>query len=300
MRPGRAAEAIQSLLFEQPGRLEPFRAAISSLTSDPHPAVRVAAMGVAIPLLNIDRDAAVATFLAACSHEDDRVLLSRHIPHFFRYTILDYAGQIRPLVERMIKSPLAEVAKAGAFWVGAAWGHRGVWTDLLEACLAGESTLREGTAKVLAQCVASGRSRDDAAARLAHLFNDPEKAVRDEAASVFRLDGMLGRPGAPSLVGAFVESAALEDNADDLLWGLEQHAGRLKPFAPALSAVVDRFAGPLAAERATTEHGGRSMRARSPRCSCGSTSSPSRTVRYAAGAWTPGTACSPSGSDSMS
>jgi hypothetical protein len=174
--------------------------------------------------------------------------MSRHLSHFVRYAIANYAEEIRPLIERMVRSPVNNVAKTGAQWVGVAWGYREWWNDLFEICLAGTALHREGIAESLAHCAASENGLAGVTSRLAELFEDSEKPVRDAAASVFRLPGTLDTPDAVSVVHAFVTSAAVDDNVDDLLAGLERHQGRLRPFAPALRSLVKRFTGPLAAE----------------------------------------------------
>src|SRR5207249_194893 len=84
--------------------------------------------------------------------------------------------------------------------------------------------------------------------RLCALFNDPEKEVRGAAASFFGSEGAFETAAARSLAQRFAESAALDDNMDDFLMGLEHHAGSLKDYAAAVFAMADRLAGPLAAE----------------------------------------------------
>ena len=53
---------------------------------------------------------------------------------------------------------------------------------------------------------------------------------------------------AVELADAFLGSCASDDNVGDLLHGLECLARPLRPYAPAVCALADRFAGPLAAE----------------------------------------------------
>src|SRR5262249_29080289 len=55
---GAAARAIEAILFDQRGRLGILQAAVTSLLNDPHAAVRAAAIGLALPLYNIDRGVA--------------------------------------------------------------------------------------------------------------------------------------------------------------------------------------------------------------------------------------------------
>jgi hypothetical protein len=245
---GVAAEGIQAILFARRGALEVFRPAIESLTHDPHPAVRVAAIGLALPMFNIERGAAVTIFLAACSHERDDVLRSRYVNEFLSYTIVSRVDEFGTLIERMVRSSVKEVARSGAGWVGVVWAHGGRWEDRLDVCLSGPTWLREGVAHALASAVADECSNQNATERLCALFDDPDKDVRAAAARFFRCEGAFGRSVGPSMAERFATSAALDDNMDDLLHGLEDYAGELKPYTAAIFAMVDRLSGPLADE----------------------------------------------------
>jgi hypothetical protein len=245
---GVAAEAIQAILFARRDARETLGPAVEVLTRDPHPSMRVAAIGLALPLVNIDRADAVATFLAACAHQNDEVLRAGYVNDFLRYTILRHVDEMGPLIERMVRSPLAEVARAGAGWVGVVWAHSGIWEDRLERCISGSARLRGGVARALALAVADECPNPKAKEKLCALFNDPEKDVRGAAASFFRSEGAFETAATGSLAQRFAESAALDDSMDDLLMGLEHHAGSLKGYAGAVFAMADRLSGPLAAE----------------------------------------------------
>jgi hypothetical protein len=245
---GVAAETIQATLFARRESLQVFRSAIDSLTSDPHPAVRAAAIGLALPLFNIDRATSIMTFLAACSHQTDEVLRSRYVNTFLGYTILTHAEDLRPLIERMTLSRVDEVAKSGAGWVGVVWAHRGIWDDRLAACLSGAARLREGVAAALALAVADECINKNAVNTLGALFDDPDPGVRAAAARFFRGEEAFDTGDAPSLVQRFAASAALDENMSDLLSGLDDHPGELKDYADAIFTIATRLSGPLAAQ----------------------------------------------------
>ncbi len=245
---GAAAEAIQAILFVRRDAHATFGPAVEALTRDPHPSVRVAAIGLALPLFNIDRTTAVAAFLAACAHERDEVLRAHSLNEFLRYTILKHVDEFASLIERMVRSPVAEVAESGAGWVGAVWAHSEKWEDRLERCLAGSTELRKGLARALALAVADECSNPRAKEKLCSLFDDPEQDVRSAAASFFRSSGAFETGAAGSVARRFAESAALDDNMDDLLMGLEHHAGPLKDYAGAVFVIADRLSGPLAGD----------------------------------------------------
>jgi hypothetical protein len=245
---GAAAETILAILFTRREARETFARAIEALTHDPHPSVRVATVGLALPLFNIDRAAAVTTFLAACAHESDEVLRAHYVNEFLRYTILKYADDVGPLIERMVRSRVDDVARAGAGWVSVVWAHSGMWGERFARCRSGSAQIRQGIARALAIAVADECSNPDAKEKLWMLFDDPDKDVRASAASFFRSEDAFETAAARSLALRFVASAALDDNMGDLLMGLEHYAGKLKDYAEPVLAVADRLAGRLAPE----------------------------------------------------
>jgi hypothetical protein len=245
---GMAAEAIQSVLFNHPEAMKLLKPALDSLVNDPHPAVRGAAIGLSLPMINLDRQEAVTLVLRACSHADDEVLRSSYLNHALRFLIVKHAERLEALVDRMIVSRLQEVARSGAGWVGVVWAHSGQWDEKARSCLAGEVTLRAGLAGALATAVAKGCENGQACEILASLLCDVDKDVRDSASGYFRSDKALNQPCAVRLSEAFVASPAMDDNVQSLLLGLEQHTGSLKPFALAILAVSDRLCGPLVSD----------------------------------------------------
>ncbi|MHB8879719.1 MAG: hypothetical protein ACYC8T_39025, partial [Myxococcaceae bacterium] len=188
-------------------------------------------------------------FLKACSHSDDGVLLAYDLNPFLRYTILDSADHLRPLIRRMVASKVGKVAKAGAGWAAVAWAHRELFDDIIvRVSINGTHWQRMGVAEAILNAVAEGHDSPAVLDRLRSLFDDPEKEVRDMASRVFRLAGFFEQPSALPLTEAFLRSRALDDNINDLLHGLEELTGALKPYSPAIFVLADRFAGPLAAE----------------------------------------------------
>ncbi|MDX2039414.1 MAG: hypothetical protein SFX72_22400 [Isosphaeraceae bacterium] len=246
---GAAAGAIKALLFDQPNRLGMLQAAVDSLVDDPHAAVRAAAVGLALPIYNIDRAKAVDVFLRACEHPDDQVLTAYDLRRFLGYTILEFAETLRPLIDRMVNSKLGNVAKLGAAWAALGWVHRGHFDDIMSDRAERTRWQRVGVAEALANAVSEGHDSSDVLERLQALFDDSEKEVRDAASGVFRVASFFDRvSSAPSVADAFLGSEALDDNVDDLLHGLEEFSGSLKPYSSVICGLADRFAGPLASE----------------------------------------------------
>ena len=295
---GVAAEALQSLLFYRRDKIDLFRPAIDALIADPHPAVRVAALGLALPLWNLDQRDAVRAFLTACSHRDDAVLKSPDLGQFFHYAILRHTESFGLLLRRMLGSPDADVARAGAAWVSVIWAHTGAWRDEFYGCIRGHAGFRRGAAEALAFAVACGCDNKEAPDQLAALFNDPDKDVRAQAARFFRCNDAFAQQVTPRLAESFAASPAMDDNIDDLLFGLEHQNGDLRPFVSPLLTAVGRFTGPLASDGATCEPPGPCTRTCWPRCCFGCTTRVKMTDNCGLGVWMLGTAYCPSESAS--
>ncbi|MCH7708770.1 MAG: hypothetical protein IH884_09770, partial [Myxococcales bacterium] len=94
--------------------------------------VRVAVIGICLPLLSIDQDVAVRCFLAACDMDDDRVLACHHLDTFLAYACRSHLSQIEPLILRMVshvkhrsdvEGPCVVPADGSAeFVVAGSWG----------------------------------------------------------------------------------------------------------------------------------------------------------------------------------
>ena len=95
---GAAAYAIEGILFNHPQASGVLRPALEALFADAHPAVRVAALGTTLPLLNIDPIGAIEAFLATCDHADDRVLRGHDVARFLGHTIIAHLDRVRPLL----------------------------------------------------------------------------------------------------------------------------------------------------------------------------------------------------------
>ena len=148
----------------------------------------------------------------------------------------------------MVASRVGKVAKAGAAWAALAWAYRGLLDDIVSDCAHGTPWKRTGVAEAISNAVARGYDRPELLEQLRSLFDDPEKEVRDMASRVFRVAALYDQPAAVPMAEAFLQSRALDDNVDDLLYGLEELTVPLKPYSSVICGLADRFAGPLAAE----------------------------------------------------
>ena len=243
---GRAAGAIARLLFDQPGLIAKFEPAIEKLVNDSSPAVRVAAMRVCLPILNIDRDKAVALFVKACDMEDDRILDGPYADRFITYAWHTHIEVIKPIIERMARSENQKVATAGAGWATGIWLRKGEMEALKKKCCVGSDEQRKGAAKVAARWLRDGSDLAKHVELLKRFFVDEETEVRREGACVFRREERLHIPEVVSLSEYYVETPSFDDGPNMLFYGLEDYTGNLALYAETLLKAGHKLAEELA------------------------------------------------------
>ena len=238
---GQAAGAIAGILYCNLDEALFFRDAISALLVDKNIAVRAAAIGLAVSMLNGDRAAAVDVFLRACDCPHDDILEIHHVDHFLSYTILDYLDRLLPLLHRMVLSPLDEVATNGPGWIIVVWVNTGKLDDLKNVCLTGRVAHRKGVAQTLVNEMIQGRGDNAAAELLGNLFGDADDEVRQLAANGFHTSEILRGQKGIQLANAFANSRAVSDKFDFFFMGLKSTPDSLVPYADAIFSALDRL-----------------------------------------------------------
>ena len=227
---GAALGAIARILYAHPDRVGEFAPALRRAVADPHPAVRVAAVGL---------------FLAACDGPDD-VLGGRRVWEFVRYTLGSHGPRLEPLLLRMAGSAVPAAATAGAAWLTVIWLRGGRLREVVEVYARGTAAQKKGVA------MAAAGNCDDAALAprctdlLDHLVDDPDDGVRAQAGEFLHQPGVLGTPAGRRLAGRFVAGREFGRHPGLIVEALREYAGPLGPLAPVVGAVCDRLAADLA------------------------------------------------------
>ncbi|MCJ7687374.1 MAG: adaptin domain-containing protein, partial [Desulfobacteraceae bacterium] len=245
---GCAAEAIHRLLFLRPELLHTFLSAIQHLVRDESPAVRVAAIGVCLPVLNIDRDMAVDLFAHACKIDDDRIFEARYANNFIAYARHSHLDRLEPIIERMMRSDNQKVASYGAAWATGTWLQTGRLESWMSACKSGTVPQRKGVADVASHWI-SEEDKDftqKCVTLLKRFFNDDSSKVRDKAASVFHGADIFHRSEMIPLSQWFVDTRAFDDDPGRIFSGLESYTGNLRSYAETLLKACKKLSGSLA------------------------------------------------------
>ena len=235
---GVAARAIGSLLWAWSGHLEQVRPGIEALVQDPHPAVRMAALEAIEPVLNIDRDLAVQWFCKAC-WDDPKVSASPKALRFFNYIIPSHIEQVAPVIQKMVASPLGEVALEGARQVTARWLFHGFFPDELSKCRRGNVSQRKG---VLQNVKYAQKCRE----LLRYCIHDVDGEVRDASRRMFRNDGLhIDDLGHEVFLREYIKSEAFADDPDNFVRLFSDYPGRLIPLSEHIFTVCEEFATTL-------------------------------------------------------
>ena len=239
---GRASRAVQKLILADATYIHRFRSTLDRMIRDPSPSVLSCVAGTLQAVARHNPALAMALFRRT-NLSEDRLLATRHVRDFIHGGLRDYFLELRPTLERMLRSCEPEVCEIGARLVGiASLIHREA-SDLADEALRGSGRHRLGIAQVASANVTAPDCRTWSKAMLTTLFNDEDPDVRRESASCFRRleDETLYTYN--DLITAFCDSRAYQENSSWILHTLENTQERL-PGTTCLvcERFLDRFA----------------------------------------------------------
>ncbi|MCK4622782.1 MAG: hypothetical protein KAT62_11285 [Desulfuromonadales bacterium] len=241
---GVAAGAIGRLLRENEELLDKLCLGIDSLVRDPHPAVKMAAAEMLLPVLNIEEDQAVEWFCVACK-DDLRIAASPGAMLFYNHTMPKHVDRLGPVIKEMVASHSDEVAKEGARQVAGRWLLSGVFEDELRMCQTGSVPQRQGVASVASQLLRERSCYESCESLIRPLLNDPEKEVRDELRGLFRKTDLYSDPHNESLIADYLNSATFADDPDLFLWGIKDVPGSVLFMAETIFRMFEAFCSKL-------------------------------------------------------
>ena len=231
---GRAAEAIRDLILTRDAYINRFRPTLDRIIRDPSAAVLSCVTGTLRAVAHHDPVLGMLLF-HRMNLSEDRLLATHHVYEFIRGGLRDSFAELRPTVERMLRSPKPGVCKAGSRLAGIATllEHESA-ADLADEALRGGVHHRLGVAQIASAYIAVPEYQAWSEAKLVTLFNDDDADVRSEAASCFRHLGDEPLDTYEDLITVFCDSKAYQENSFSILRLLEESPGRL----PGMTCVV--------------------------------------------------------------
>lgn len=237
---GVAARAISHILYDHPDLLPKFLPAIEHLLDDPHPVVRLASIGICLPVWNFDKSLCVAMFLRA-STDDLRIAASRDARQIFNYNFPNSYAELGPIIERMVESPLAEVSEKGAGEVVARWVFFDLFDKSVSQCLNGTVPQRKGAAESLVQLAHDERYSLKCLPLLTQLADDEDESVRGIVNILFRYDNVLEVSGFPEFLREYLKTKSFRDDPSHLVDALNDRKASILDLADVLLTVSSAF-----------------------------------------------------------
>ncbi len=223
---GRAADAIRDLVLSDATCIERFHPTLDRMIRDRSAAVLSCVAGT-LRAVSCHDPALGMSLFQSMDLSEDRLLATPHVCDFIKDHLRDGFSELRPIVERMLRSSEPEVCKVGARFASIATLIHEDATDLVDEALRGDTPHRLGVAQVSAANIAGPEYRAWCEATLVALFDDDDPGVRRESASCFRRlqDETLDDYG--DLIATFCDSKAFEEESSRILHTLEKSSGRL-------------------------------------------------------------------------
>ena len=249
---GRAAWAIRDLVLKDAAYVERFRDTLDRLVHDPSVAVRACVAGTLRAVAFRDPALGLSLF-QRMDLSEDRLLATHDVDHFIHGNLRDRLTELRPIIERMLRSSEEEVRQAGARLACIGALHHESAADLADEAMCGDAHSRRGAAQVAAANIASAECRGWCEAALVRLFDDEDAEVQCEAASCFGHVPNDDLDIYEDLIAAFCGSRTFETASFSLLRALEHSRGRLPGTT---CAVCEKFCERLAGDSRAggTEH----------------------------------------------
>ena len=223
---GRAAIAVWDLILRDADYVGRFRNTLARMVCDPSASVLSCIAGTLRAVAYRDPELGILLF-RRMNLSEERLLATRHVYGFMRDRLRDSFAELRPIVERMLRSSEPEVCETGARLASLALLMGQNAEDLVEEALHGDARHRLGVAQVASANIAIPECRRWSEAKLVALFNDDDADVRGEAASCFRQlkDEALDTYG--TLIAAFCDNRAFREDSFWILHMLEESLSRL-------------------------------------------------------------------------
>ena len=241
---GGAAAAIRNLILTDDAYIDRFRPTLDRMIRDPNASVISCVAGTLRAVAHQDPVLGMSLF-HRMNLSEDRLLATRHVYKFIRGGLRDSFAGLRPIIERMLRSPKPGVCKAGSRLASIATLEHDSAADLADEALRGGVYHRLGVAQIASANISVPEHRDWSEAKLVTLFNDDDADVRSKAASCFRHLGDEALDAYEDLITVFCDSRAYQENSSSILHMLEESLGRL----PGMTCVVcKRFLDRLADE----------------------------------------------------
>jgi hypothetical protein len=235
---GSSATAIAQVLFYDKDRppdskcLPRLMSAIEATCLDPSAAVRSCGAQILFYMLQYDQEIAINYLFRLLDIEEDALLITPPIRMILRDALGTRRNEIEPILQRMVRSKLPEVATAGAEHACDVATHTSRGYDLANECLSGDVNQRRGVANVCARRLPTARFKSFCQQALIQLFDYDDEEIRSTASSCFMYFKGDELSHSIKLIEEFLNSSAFTNNYHGLIVALERTTSELPSITP--------------------------------------------------------------------
>ena len=239
---GRAAIAIGNLIMRDATYIECLRLTLDRMVRDPSPAVLSCVAGT-LRAVAYHHPARGLQLFRDMDFSEEGLLATQHVCAFIRDGIRSTFSDLRPMLERMLRSSEPKVCEAGTRLASLAFLADQDAADLVDEALHGSPRQRLGVAQIAAANITFPVYRRWSEECLRLFFNDEDAEVRAAAALCFSELKDEDLDAYEDLIEAFCNSRAFDEGSFWILRLMEASLGRL----PGMTCLVcekflDRFA----------------------------------------------------------
>ena len=224
---GAAAETVGTLLFNRADRVPFFVPYLERMVQDPTVIVRTTVANSLFCFYKHDESHAVHLFLTLVDTDNDHLLATYPVDRFLHYANVRHFHRLRPVLRRMLDSPVPAVRETGARHVCLAQFNNLDAADMVAECVAGDEAQRKGAARVAKANLFNPECATFTHDKLPIFFNDPTKVIRDEAAGCFHNSEGRDLEKVKPIIRAFLGSNAFDENVEDIVWPLTRSTADL-------------------------------------------------------------------------
>jgi len=230
---GMAAGAIGDLILKDSAYIKRFDSSLARMIQDPSAAVR-SCVAWTLRAVAYHDNALGLSLLSRMNLSEDQLLATPHMDNLIVAALPGHFEQVRPLVERMLRSQDSDLAENGSRLAALGALHHPEYKELEVEAFEGIARQRLGVSRVAAANIGREQCRSWCERRLVNLFNDSDQAVREEASTSFRHLESAALEDYVDLIRAFCESAAFHDDSFSILRVLQQSLRKL----PGMTCIV--------------------------------------------------------------
>ena len=223
---GGVAIAITRLIRRDADYIDRFRPTLEQMVRDRSPGV-LSWVAETLRVVGFHNPALGVRLFLNLNVSDVRLLATRHVRGFIHDRLGDSFADLRPVIERMLRSSEPEVCEVGARLASLTHLMGEDAGNLVDEALRGEPHQRLGVAQVAAANIAIPDCRGWSVETLAALFNNDDTEVRREAASCFQQLNNEALDIYEELIETFCDSRGFPDESYWLLSLLEDSLSRL-------------------------------------------------------------------------